>query len=310
MTGAPIPDGADAVVPHEETDAGRRTDVGSATRPSRLRQSVLPRGREMRAGEVVAPGGHGHDAGGGRVACGRRPVGSAGTGPAPRSPILATGDELVEPPTRPGRARSATATARCWSRQAAGPAADVALPRHRPRRPASAPASDPRRPATRRTCWSWPAASRRGSSTWCRRCCANSASTIHFHKVRLKPGKPLFFGTRGDTLVFGLPGNPVSSFVGFELFVRPALRKMAGHAIPGPSFLPVPLAEPFDGENDRPTYAPATVEVDTGWRARRSRQLVRVGRSAWTARQPTPWSTCRPGRSQSAGRRPDLVLES
>ena len=46
----------------------------------------------------------------------------------------------------------------------------------------------------------------------------------HFHKVRMKPGKPLLFGTRGSTLVFGLPGNPVSSFVCFELFVRPALR--------------------------------------------------------------------------------------
>src|SRR5262249_12513264 len=47
----------------------------------------------------------------------------------------------------------------------------------------------------------------------------------HFHKVALKPGKPLFFGTREGVLVFGLPGNPVSSFVCFELFVRPALRR-------------------------------------------------------------------------------------
>ena len=86
----------------------------------------------------------------------------------------------------------------------------------------------------------------------------------HFHKVRMKPGKPLLFGTRGDTLVFGLPGNPVSSFVGFELFVRPALRKMAGHAIPGPTFVPVPLAADLTTENDRPTYAPATTEVDAG----------------------------------------------
>ena len=43
----------------------------------------------------------------------------------------------------------------------------------------------------------------------------------HFHKINLKPGKPLLFGTREGKLVFGLPGNPVSSFVGFELFVRP-----------------------------------------------------------------------------------------
>ena len=48
--------------------------------------------------------------------------------------------------------------------------------------------------------------------------------TPHVRQVRMKPGKPMFFGTRGDTLVFGLPGNPVSAFVCFELFVRPPLR--------------------------------------------------------------------------------------
>ncbi len=57
---------------------------------------------------------------------------------------------------------------------------------------------------------------------------------VHFRQVRMKPGKPLLFGTKGDTLVFGLPGNPVSAFVCFELFVRPALRVLAGHADPGP----------------------------------------------------------------------------
>ena len=57
-----------------------------------------------------------------------------------------------------------------------------------------------------------------------------------FHKVEMKPGKPLFFGTREradgrpPTLVFGLPGNPVSTFVCFELFVRPAMRRLRGLA--------------------------------------------------------------------------------
>ena len=50
----------------------------------------------------------------------------------------------------------------------------------------------------------------------------------HFHKVRIKPGKPLFFGTKGSTLIFGLPGNPVSSLICFELFVRPALARLMG----------------------------------------------------------------------------------
>jgi len=52
--------------------------------------------------------------------------------------------------------------------------------------------------------------------------------------VAVRPGKPVAFGVRGDTLVFGLPGNPVSSLVSCELFVRPAIRALQGAADPGP----------------------------------------------------------------------------
>jgi molybdopterin molybdotransferase len=84
--------------------------------------------------------------------------------------------------------------------------------------------------------------------------------TAHFHKVAMKPGKPVFFGTGpAGQLVFGLPGNPVSSFVGFELFVKPALRKLAGHGDTLPLFIPVPLADDFPYKTDRPTYHPAKV---------------------------------------------------
>jgi molybdopterin molybdotransferase len=66
-----------------------------------------------------------------------------------------------------------------------------------------------------------------------------------FWRVAVKPGKPISFGVRGETLVFGLPGNPVSSLVGFELFVRPAVAALQGAAEPGPVFesgrLEVPL---------------------------------------------------------------------
>jgi molybdopterin molybdotransferase len=61
-----------------------------------------------------------------------------------------------------------------------------------------------------------------------------------FWRVAVKPGKPVAFGVRGSTLVFGLPGNPVSSLVAFELFVRPALRALQG-APPGPRFRPARL---------------------------------------------------------------------
>ncbi len=58
-----------------------------------------------------------------------------------------------------------------------------------------------------------------------------------FWRVAVKPGKPIAFAVRGDTLVFGLPGNPVSSLVGFELFVRPAVRALQGARAPAPDFL-------------------------------------------------------------------------
>jgi molybdopterin molybdotransferase len=65
-----------------------------------------------------------------------------------------------------------------------------------------------------------------------------------FWRVAVRPGKPIAFGVRGRTLVFGLPGNPVSSLVGFELFVRPALLALQGLAEPRPVFRPGRLARP------------------------------------------------------------------
>jgi molybdopterin molybdotransferase len=90
--------------------------------------------------------------------------------------------------------------------------------------------------------------------------------TIHVKQVRMKPGKPLLFGTQGNTLVFGLPGNPVSAFVCFALFVQPALRILAGHTDSGPRITKLPVGEGLAVSNDRPTYYPAKLELtDNGW---------------------------------------------
>jgi molybdopterin molybdotransferase len=91
----------------------------------------------------------------------------------------------------------------------------------------------------------------------------------HFHKVEMKPGKPVFFGTRADTLVFGLPGNPVSALVCFELFVRPALRRLLGQAKAEPRLLEAVLTEDFAYKTNRPTYHPAWLEASAGgWQVR------------------------------------------
>ncbi len=88
-----------------------------------------------------------------------------------------------------------------------------------------------------------------------------------FHKVRLKPGKPLWFGVLPGTpqrpqgtLVFGLPGNPVSSLVCFELFVRPAIERLSGREADA-RLRTARLGAPFQHRGDRPTYHPAQFSI-------------------------------------------------
>jgi molybdopterin molybdotransferase len=75
-----------------------------------------------------------------------------------------------------------------------------------------------------------------------------------FWRVRIKPGKPLWFGRRGSTLVFGLPGNPLSAIVCTALFVLPALRLLRGESDPGPRFDRGRLGEPAGPSDNRTTF--------------------------------------------------------
>jgi molybdopterin molybdotransferase len=83
-----------------------------------------------------------------------------------------------------------------------------------------------------------------------------------FWRVAIKPGKPVSFGVRGDTLVFGLPGNPVSALVGSELFVKPALRALEGVADPLPRFEPGRLAAGLRSNAERDEFVRARSRVD------------------------------------------------
>src|SRR6185437_3106431 len=83
-----------------------------------------------------------------------------------------------------------------------------------------------------------------------------------FWRVAMQPGKPVAFGVRGRTLVFGLPGNPVSSLVGFELFVRPALLALQGLADPRPPFRPGRLARATRPNGARDSLLRARSRVD------------------------------------------------
>jgi molybdopterin molybdotransferase len=77
---------------------------------------------------------------------------------------------------------------------------------------------------------------------------------LDFWKLRMRPGKPLMFGTRGRTLVFGLPGNPVSALVTATVILKPALRALLGHADPLWPRVGVPTLAPLPPNGSRRHY--------------------------------------------------------
>jgi molybdopterin molybdotransferase len=221
-TGQPLPPGADAVVPverTEETDAGMRV-----THEVTEGQHVRPAGENVEAGARVI--------GSGQVLTPAAVSLLAAVGAAevtvrqrPQVAILVTGDEIVPhtqtPP--PGAIRDSNGPDLQGRVQMAGGEAYVVH------------AGD-RRPALRQALASLPSADvlvvsggmSVGRDDLVQEVLAEMGTTWHFHRVRQRPGKPMSFGRWGEVPVFGLPGNPVSSAVCFEVYVRPALAQMLG----------------------------------------------------------------------------------
>ena len=142
MTGAPIPDGADAVIPHEETEVSG--DTVRIRGPVAAGKFILPRGREMRAGEVVVPAGTvlTPAAFGLLASVGRTDVRAF---PAPRLAIISTGDELVEPPTAAGTGPDSQQQRPDAGRSRGASRDRCALPRDRSGRQGRARQTGPRR---------------------------------------------------------------------------------------------------------------------------------------------------------------------
>lgn len=274
MTGAPLPQGADAVVIVERSRAsGSRVILTDQPKPG---QNILPRGREMRAGEVILSPG----------ACLRpQEIGVlAGLGrgdvnaiPRPLVSILSTGDEVVDVHQQPGpgQIRNTNGPMLLAQVQRAGGVARTMLivPDER----------EQLRRAIRQGLEEGDAVVLSGGVSMGKldlvpEVLQELGVAAHVHKVAMKPGKPMYFGVWSGgaeakpKFVFGLPGNPVSSLVCFELFVRPALRKMRG-LVPGPCVIAAVLQEDFPYRTDRSTYHPARLEMAS---------------DGWTVR-PTPW---------------------
>jgi molybdopterin molybdotransferase len=266
MTGAPLPAGADAVVMVEHTRPADEGRVAVEDRPPAPGQNVLARGREMRRGDtvlaactVLRPPELGVLATVGRT--------SARVAPAPTVAVLATGDELVEAEAAPGPGQIRNSNGPMLAAlvyRAGGVPRPLGIARDRLDHLRPLVAEGLRSPVLILS-----GGVSAGKLDLVPGVLRELGVTAHFHKVEMKPGKPVFFGSRDGHLVFGLPGNPVSSLVCFELFVRPALRRLGGHADAGPRLLRAALAEDFAYRTDRPTYHPARLEAgERGWEVR------------------------------------------
>jgi molybdopterin molybdotransferase len=261
MTGAPVPVGADAVVMVEQSESAREADGSETVRFLDTRvtvgQNILRRGESMRSGDTVLRAGHFLRA----IEIGllaELGVRNVEVYPQPQVAILATGNELVPCGEQPaaGQIRNSNGPMLCgMTIEAHGKPFDLGIAR------------DNQSDLTRLI--------RSGVESEVLILSGGvSAGVLDlvpavleqlgvkqvFHKVELKPGKPLWFGVlekeSGSTLVFGLPGNPVSSLVCFHLFVRPAIARLLGRTDEPLQRLPAVLAVEHTTSGNRPTYFP------------------------------------------------------
>ena len=238
-TGGAVPDGADAVIQVEsvvERDNKLQVPapVGSGT-------NVRPAGGDVRAGAPLLAAGTvlGAAQVGALAAAG---VADVAVARRPRVVVLSTGTELRAPGERLGPGQIYESNGPMLAAAFAAAGAEVERIGPVPDDEAS------HREALGRGLEADVLVSSGGVSVgphdFVRRILAELGVEEDFWGVRVRPGKPLAFGKRGGTLVFGLPGNPVSSLVAVELFVRPALRALQG-ADPGPAWESARLAAPL-----------------------------------------------------------------
>ncbi|GAB3218411.1 molybdopterin molybdotransferase MoeA [Angustibacter peucedani] len=226
MTGAPLPSGAEAVVPVESSDAGVREVRLTASAADG--QHVRRAGSDVRAGDRVLSAGT--TLGPTQLAlCAAVGRARVRVHAHPRVVVLSTGDELVDPGTTPGYGQVVDSNGVMLTAAAIDAGA-------RPYRVGVVrdEASTFLQTLTDQLVRADLVVTTGGVSAGAYdtvKEVLRGLGTVWFGKVAMQPGMPQGFGTVGPdaTPIFTLPGNPVSSYVSFEMFVRPALRKMAGH---------------------------------------------------------------------------------
>ena len=264
FTGAPMPSGADAVVPQEDVDAN--DGVIALRGPVEPGAFVRPAGEDVREGDLVLEPG--------------RPIGAAEigllatlgrthvtVGRRPRVAVLSTGNELADLGTEPTPAQipnSNTYSLMAQIIEAGGLPLNLGVAPDRLEAIAERITRGKEADVLVTS-----AGVSVGELDLVREALVNAGAELHLWKVDMRPGKPITFGSLAGRPVFGLPGNPVSAMVTFELFVRPMLLAMQGRrAISRPRIRAAAVA-PIVNRGTRRGYLRVTLEPAAGrWRAR------------------------------------------
>lgn len=259
FTGAPLPAGADAVEMQEQV--ARRGVWAVFRRPAEPGRFVRPAGADVREGTVALPRGSLVDPGAVGLA--------AGLGRSevlvhrrPRVALLATGSEIVPlgQPPGPGQIIDSNSHTLAAAVLEAGAVPQLA-PLARDDRASLGAALAAARGADVLVSTGGVSV---GEKDLVRVALQAAGVRLDFWRVAMRPGKPVAFGSWGRTAVFGLPGNPTSAWVTFELFVRPALRALAGLAGSGRLVLPARLGRAQEKPRPLTVYLRARARLAKG----------------------------------------------